>query len=65
MYCIIQDDKIIKRYPFKLQCVCWLYLHGWVFTGWGDFYDLRKYTFIVNPSCPDAKVKIVKEDNLE
>ena len=65
MYCITIDDKVIKRYPFKLQCICWLYLKGWIHSGYGDFYDNNKYYFIVNPLCPDAKVKIVKEDTID
>ena len=65
MYCIKSNDKTVKSYPFKLQCIIWLFRHGWVCSGYGDFYDNDKYYFLVNPSCPDAKVQIVKEDNLE
>ncbi len=65
MYCITVNDKIIKRYPFKLQCICWLYLKGWVHSGYGDFLDNTKYYFIVNPSCPDDTVKVIKEDTID
>lgn len=33
MYAIIHKGKVIKRYPFKLQCVVWLYFKGLIVEG--------------------------------
>lgn len=55
-------ERQIKTYPFKIQCIIWLYLHGWVSSGTADWNN-KEYTFIVPPCCPDAKVEIVKEGN--
>ena len=61
------DDKKhilrIKTYPFKIQCVIWLYLQGWVFSGLDDWHSQPMH-FVMCPSCPGAKVEIVKEGNL-
>ena len=56
--------KIIKKYPFRIQCVIWLYLHGWIYSGLDDWYNKYR-VFFVYLSCPDVKVKIVKEDKIE
>ena len=65
-YCIndTKYKRIVKKYPYKIQCVIWLYLHGWIFEGIDD-YTNEYVCFTTCPSYPDAKVEIVKEGNLE
>lgn len=53
-------ERHIKTYPFKIQCIIWLYLHGWVMDGVDDWTN-DYVCFPICPSCPSAKVKIVKE----
>ena len=52
----------VKSYPFKAQCVAWLYLHGWIFSGIDD-WSYKEVYVIAYPPCPSAKVEIVKEED--
>lgn len=58
MWVIKEDDKIIKKYPFKLQCNIWLYMHGWVFSGHDEWHSMKRVVFIVNPQHPDKKITV-------
>lgn len=55
MWVIQQDKQIIKKYPYKLQCIIWLFLNGWVTRGW---YASKENYWINNPFNPDIPVKI-------
>ena len=60
MYAIISGDKVIKKYPFKLQCTTWLLMHGWVMTGRMEWSPYRRIYVMVNPKNPDEKVYITE-----
>lgn len=63
IYLTKDDVKLrIKSYPFKIQCTIWLYLQGWVFSGTDD-WTCKDINIVSCPTCPDAKVEIVKEED--
>lgn len=55
------DVKILKRYPFKLQCIIWCYLKGFVVSGSADFYPYEHYSFLCYWPAADGKLTIEEE----
>lgn len=63
MFIIKAGDRVIKKYPFRAQCVAWLFLHGWAWQGREDWAPYAKMTFFVNPGDLSEKVCIIEEKN--
>lgn len=56
-----QHNRILKRYPFKLQCIIWCYLKGFVMSGYADFGPAFKITRLVYTPAADCTLTIEEE----
>lgn len=55
------DSWILKKYPFKLQCIVWCYLKGYVTSGYADTYPYERFTFLTYWPAADGKLTIEEE----
>lgn len=55
------ERKILKQYPFKLQCVIWCYMKGFVMTGYDDMGPYKLNTFLVYWPATNSKLTIEEE----
>lgn len=56
------EYRILKRYPFKIQCVIWCFMQGYVCSGGTDFGPYKELYFYVYWPAADAKLTVEEEN---